>query len=79
MEREWKINIYSQQYLGEKESIKFSDILDQFIETKEGTPHHPTLLSHKRILTRLFPVNKKLHDINNSDITNFKNNELNRA
>lgn len=68
VEREWKVQIHSQQYLGDKESIKFSDILLQYIETKEGTPNHSSLLSHSRILTRLFPVNHKLHQISNNDI-----------
>ena len=71
MEREWKVELHSQQYLGEKETIKFSDILNQFIETKEGTPNHPTLLCHNRILNRNFPVNKKPHEINNTDINQF--------
>ena len=71
MEREWKVETHSQQYLGEKETIIFSDILVQFIETKEGTPNHPTLLCHSRILNRNFPISKKLHEINNNDINNF--------
>ena len=71
MEREWKVEIHSQQYLGEKETIIFSDILTQFIETKEGTPNLPTLLCHSRILNRNFPVTRKLHEINNNDINNF--------
>ena len=71
VEREWKVQIHSQQYLGEKESIKFTDIMFQFIETKEGTPNHSTLLSHSRTLSRLFPVNRKLHEITNNDINLF--------
>ena len=71
IEREWRVQIHSQQYLGERESIKFSDMMDQFIETKEGTPNHPSLLSHGRILTRLFSVNRKLHEISNNDINSF--------
>ena len=69
VEREWKVKIHSQQFLGEKESIKFSDLLEQFIETKEGTPNHPSLVSHQRVLTKLFPVNHKLHEISNNDIS----------
>jgi len=69
IEREWKVLIHSQQYLGEKESISFTEIMDQFIETKEGTPNYPSLLSNKRVLTRYFPVTYKLHEITNGDIT----------
>lgn len=71
IEREWRVQIHSQQYLGEKESIRFSDILDQYIETKDGTPNHSTLLCHKRILNRNFPVNINLHEITNNDINNL--------
>ena len=76
MEREWKVKIHSQQYLGEKESIIFSDIILRFIQSKEGTPNHPTLLSHNRILSKLFPVNKKLHEINNNDIIQLLNTRI---
>lgn len=76
IEREWKVKVHSQRYLGEKESIKFSDIILQFIQSKEGTPNHPTLLSHSRILNKLFPVNKKLHEINNNDIIHLLNTRI---
>jgi len=68
MEREWKVKIHSQQYLGEKDTVQFSEVLSQFIQTKEGTPNHPTLKHHKRVLNRLFPVNLKLHEITNAHI-----------
>jgi len=71
MEREWKVGIHSQQYLGEKETIQFTEILSQFIETKEGTPNHKTLLCHQRVLFRNLSVNKKLHEITNIDINQF--------
>jgi len=68
MEREWKVKIHSQQYLGEKDTVQFSEVLSQLIQTKEGTPNHPTLKYHKRVLNRLFPVNLKLHEITNTHI-----------
>lgn len=68
IEREWKVKVHSQQYLGDKQSISFSDILSQYIDTKEGTPNHSSLLSYSRILSRIFPVSHKLHEITNSDI-----------
>jgi len=71
IEREWKVLIHSQQYLGEKESISFKDIMIQYIETKENTPNHVTLVSRCRILTKYFPINRKLHELSNNDINNF--------
>ncbi len=68
MEREWKVKLHSQRFLGQKEGIQFSTIMDRFIDTKSGTPNHPTLLVHSRILHRLFPVTSSLHEITNEDI-----------
>lgn len=73
IEREMKVKIHSQQYLGDKPSVRFSDIILQFIQSKEGTPNHPSLLSHHRILSKIFPTNKKLHEISNNDIVQLLN------
>ena len=71
MEREWKVKIHSHQILGEKELIRFSEIMDLFIKSKEGSSNHYTLVSQSRTLYRLFPVNNYLHEISNNDIDRF--------
>jgi len=71
VEREWKVQVHSQQYLGELEEVTFAEMINQFIETKEGTPNHRSLMGQSRLLKRHFPINKKLHEINNADITVF--------
>jgi len=71
VEREWKVKVHSQQYMGEKESISFREIMYQFIETKEGTSNHRSLLSHSRTLIKFLPVTRKLHEITNNDINHL--------
>ena len=71
MEREWKVKIHSHQVLGEKESIRFSEVMEKYLQSKEGCSNHKTLTSQSRTLYRLFPINRYLHDITNHDIEEF--------
>ena len=71
MEREWKVKIHSNQILGDKEHIRFSDIMNMYLKSREGLPNHPTLSTQSRTLNRLFPVNRYLHDITNLDVEVF--------
>ena len=76
MEREWKVKIHSQVILGSKAFIRYSEIMDMFIKSKEGSSSHKTLISQSKILHRLFPVNSYLHEITNHDIEVFVQNRL---
>lgn len=69
IEREWRVKVHSHQYLGELEDVRFAEMITQFIETKEGTPSHSSLVSQSRLLNKYFPTKKKLHEIANSDLT----------
>ena len=71
MEMEWKVKLHSNEYLGVKESIHFVDMMTQFLRTKEDTASHQSMVVHSRILKRLFPVNKYLNELTNSDIERF--------
>ena len=76
MEREWKVKIHSQVILGNKAFIRYSEIMNMFIKSKEGTHNHKTLISQSKTLNRLFPVNSYLHEITNHDIEVFVQNRL---
>ena len=71
MEREWKVKIHSQIILGDKALIRFSELMNMFIKTKEGTSNYSSLVSQSRVLNRLFPVGSYLHEITNHDIEVF--------
>jgi len=68
MEREWMVKIHSQVMLGNKPYIRFFELMELFILTKQGTSNYGTLLSQSKTLIRLFPVNSYLHEITNQDI-----------
>lgn len=76
MEREWKVKIHSQVILGNKAFIRYSEIMNMFIKSKEGTPNHKTFVSQSKTLHRLFPVNSYLHEITNHDIEVFVQSRL---
>ena len=76
MEREWKVKIHSQVILGNKAFIRYSEIMNMFIKSKEGSPNHKMLISQSKTLNRLFPVNSCLHEICNNDIEMFVQNRL---
>ena len=68
MEREWKVKVHSTQYLGEKERIRISDAIDQFIETKNGTPNQQNLLFNNKSLKRLFRTTRYVDEITSQDL-----------
>lgn len=72
MEREWRRQLHTQEFLGSKERIQITDILDQFIESKNGTPNHRNLCIHKQILLRLFNPNRYLDEITSQDLERLK-------
>ena len=71
MEREWKVEIHSQVILGNKAFIRYSELMNMFIASKEGSRNHKTLISQSKTLYRLFPVSKYLHELTNHDIEVF--------
>jgi len=71
MEREWRVQIHAQEMLGDKETIKFRDILDLYAHSKSGLRSLRTLKSDKQLICRYFPVDKCLHEITTHDIDRF--------
>lgn len=79
MEMEWKVKLHSQEFLGEKETARFSDIMGKFIETKEGTSSYESIVVHSRILKRLFPVDANLNELKTADLEKFTRIRLNEG
>lgn len=71
MEREWKVKVHSRYVLGDKESIRYSEIMDMYLKSKVHSPNYRSLYSQSRMLNRLFPISKQLHEISNQDIESF--------
>lgn len=72
MEREWRRQLHAHEYLGNRERILITDILNQFIESKKGTPNHRNLDVHRKILQRLFETNRFLDEITSKDLERLK-------
>ena len=45
METDWKAKLHAQQFLGHRERLSVRQAIDQFCESKKGTPNHRGLLS----------------------------------
>jgi integrase len=76
MEREWKRQIHGQEYLGVKERIKTSRILEDYLNSKKSTPNHSNLISHKKTLVRLFKLDGYLDEITSQDLERLKRDRL---
>jgi integrase len=72
MELDWKSKLHAQQFLGQKERIGFFEALDQFCESKKGTPNYLCLNSHVRTLAQHFPKGKFLDDLTLQDLERLK-------
>jgi len=71
MEIEWRAKLHAQKYLGEKETIIFSDLMDRYIKTKMESASFKSVLVHFRILNRLFPISRNLDEVTNQDVEKF--------
>jgi len=71
MEREWKVKLHSQLILGDKSFIRYSEITDMYLKSKEHSPNYKTLYSQSRMLNQMFPIGKYLHEISNQDVESF--------
>lgn len=72
MEREWKRQLHAQAYLGQKERISIQAALDQFVESKNGTPNHKNLVSSSKTITRLFRTSRYFDEITSEDLERLK-------
>lgn len=68
LERDWRRQLHAQQFLGSKEPIVVRDALDQFCESKKGTPNHVNLCIHARYLNKVFRTHRAMGDITSEDL-----------
>jgi integrase len=76
MEREWRRELHSQEYLGHKEPITIKAALAQFCESKAGTPNFANLSVKSRYLNRVFRTERFLHELTAEDLEKLKQTRL---
>ncbi len=76
LEREWKRQLHNQEFLGTRERAKIRQVLDDFINSKKGTPNHRNLYSHRKTLIRLFKIDRYLDEITSQDLERLKRDRL---
>lgn len=76
LERDWRSQLHAQQFLGAKEPITIRDALEQFCESKKGTPNHVNLRGHTRYLNRVFRTQRKMCDVTSEDLEWLKKKRL---
>lgn len=72
MEREWKRELHARTYLGQKDRITIRNAVEQFLESKVGTPGHHSMSVNKTALFRLFRVDRYLDEITSIDLERIK-------
>lgn len=76
METEWKAKLHAEQFLGRRERITLKAALDQFCESKAGTPNHRGLVSSAKVVGRYLPVNKLLDELTSHELERFKRDRM---
>lgn len=76
METDWKAKLHAQQFLGHRERLSVRQAIDQFCESKKGTPNHRGLLSSAKVLSRLLPLHKPIDELTSHDLERFKRDRL---
>ncbi len=72
MERDWRRQLHSEEFLGQKEQITIRDALHQFCESKKGTPNHVNLLIHGRYINEVFRSHRNLSEVKSEDLERLK-------
>lgn len=72
METDWKSKLHAQQFLGQKDRIAVRSAIEQFCDSKKGTPAYMGLLSTAKVVGRLLPIHKDIDELNTHDLERFK-------
>ena len=72
MESEWKSKLHAHQYRGEKPRISMGEAIQQFCDTKKGTPNHRNLRSHYAVICKFFSTAKFIDELTVHDLERFK-------
>lgn len=76
METDWKSKLHAQQFLGQKDRITVRVAIEQFCDSKKGTPAYMGLLSTAKVVGRLLPTHKTLDELNTHDLERFKRDRM---
>lgn len=76
METDWKAKLHAQQFLGHRERLSVREAIDQFCDSKKGTPNHRGLLSSAKVLARLLPLHKPMDELTSHDLERFKRDRM---
>lgn len=79
MEVELKAKLHAQQFLGQKDRITLRAAIEDFCESKKGTPNYVTLMANARNAFRLLPVSKYLDELTAHDLERYKRSRLNEG
>lgn len=72
METDWRSKLHAQVYQGRRERVTIKVALEQFCESKRGTPYHPSLCSVLRSVLRRLPASRPLDELKLHDLERFK-------
>ena len=76
MEIDWRAKLHAERYLGEKDSITLKAAVEQFCDSKVGTPNYTNLKASSNIVGRLMPLTKQLDQLTSHDLERFKRDRL---
>ena len=76
METEMKAKLHAQQFLGQKDLITVRAAIDQFCESRQGTPNHRGLITNRKVVFRLIPVHKPMSELTGHDLERFKRDRI---
>lgn len=79
MEVEWKAQVHSQQYRGQKQRISLANAFHKYKAAKQGIASYANLLAHENVLFRLLPVKKHIDEITAHDLEEFKQARVNEG
>jgi len=76
MEIDWRSKLHAEQFLGQRERLTVRRAIDNFCESKAGTPNHRGLLSSSKVLARLMPLHKPMDELSSHELERFKRDRL---
>jgi integrase len=76
MEVEMKAKIHGEEFLGHRQEISIRAAIEEFCASKQGTPHHRTLMYYCRPVLKGLPSQKHLSELTSHDLERFKRDRL---
>ena len=70
-DRKFKNDVYSREYLGEREAITLSEALDQYLKTKKDTKNYRGVAYNVRTVKKYFDETLQLHDLTTALVERF--------